>query len=167
MNLARYIVPELISLELGNYESFDESCYNSPERYKSCVIESVLKELAHMLSGSGEVRNERKLALDLWNREKKAPTAIGHGIAIPHVRTNHVRSFIMGFARASQGIEFDAPDGESVDLFFPMAAPPYDDKLYLRVFKALAEILRSEDNRLRLREATDEHEVILVLRKPA
>ena len=167
MNLARYIAPELISLDMETYESFSESCYTSPDRYKSCLKESIIGELAHLLSASGEVRNERKLALDLWNREKKASTAIGHGVAIPHVRTPHVRSFVLGFARSSHGFEFDSPDGEPVKLFFPMAAPPYDDKLYLRVFKALAEILRSEDNRATLANAADKHEVIRALRKPA
>jgi len=167
LNVARYISPELILLEMMPYESYDESCHSSPERYRHCLKEAVLRDLARLLSLSGEVRNEKKLAVDLWNREKKASTAIGHGVAIPHVRTNQVRKLVMGFARSQEGIDFESPDGEPVNLFFPMAAPPYDDKLYLRVFKSLAEILHVEENRRRLLTAADKHQIILALRKPA
>jgi mannitol/fructose-specific phosphotransferase system IIA component (Ntr-type) len=49
---------------------------------------------------------------------------------------------VMGIGRHPEGYEFDAPDGLPVKLFFCMAAPPYDDNLYLKVFKALAERLQ-------------------------
>jgi len=55
------------------------------------------------------------------------------------------KEFIIGFCRSIPGYDFDSMDGKPVHLFVPMAAPPYDDNLYLRVFKALAEIFRSGD----------------------
>jgi len=51
-----------------------------------------------------------------------------------------------------------------VRLFFAMAAPSYDDTLYLRVFKALGEVLQFDYFRDQLLEASDEHEFIRAFR---
>jgi mannitol/fructose-specific phosphotransferase system IIA component len=97
------------------------------------VREQVIAELADLLDASGAVSNRNRLFTDLFNREKKACTAIGDGIAIPHVRTIQARRFIMAFARSGEGLPFRAPDDEPVYLFFAMVSPPYEDRMYLRV----------------------------------
>ena len=102
--------------------------------------EAILTECVQLLDKSGKISNPSKLQTDLFNREKKASTALGKGIAIPHVRTMQAKEFVIGFARSIEGYEFGAPDGDKVHLFVPMAAPPYDDSLYLKVFKTLAEL---------------------------
>lgn len=132
----------------------------NPEKWARITKERLLWELVELLDRSGKVKNRRRLFTDLYNREKKASTGIGHGIALPHVRTMQVSEFVMGFARSPQGHEFDSLDGGLVYLFFVMAAPPYDDQLYLRVFKSLAELLHFEHFRKRLFEADSEYEII-------
>jgi PTS system fructose-specific IIC component len=122
-----------------------------------------LRELADLLSRSGSVGNSTKLYNDLYNRERKASTAIGMGIAFPHVRTMQVKDFTAAIARSDRGIPFDAPDGKPVHLFFVMAAPPYDDKSYLRAYKSLATALRFDTVRESLRKAREPHEIVRVL----
>jgi len=99
------------------------------------------------------------------NREKKSSTGIGKGIAIPHVRTMQVREFVIGFARSKEGYEFDSIDGKPVHLFFVMGAPPYDDSLYLKVFKAIAELFHSDTFEEELFSATSEYEIIRAIQK--
>ncbi|MFQ5606348.1 MAG: PTS sugar transporter subunit IIA, partial [Candidatus Zixiibacteriota bacterium] len=94
------------------------------------------------------------------NRERKATTAIGYGIAIPHIRSMQAKSFMIGFARSARGYDFGALDDKPTKLFFVMAAPPYDDIQYLRVFKALAEILRYDGFREELHQAATPYEII-------
>ncbi len=95
----------------------------------------------------------------------KATTGIGHGIAIPHIRTMQAKEFLMGFGRSKEGYDFDSLDGEPVHLFFIMAAPPYDDALYLKIFKALAEILQFDYFREELLNLNSEYEVIRAIKK--
>src|SRR5262245_33989401 len=71
--------------------------------------EAVIRELVRLLDRTGRVNNKSALFHDLWNREKRQGTAIGMGIAIPHVRTLQVRQPLLGFARSSDGVAFDAP----------------------------------------------------------
>jgi mannitol/fructose-specific phosphotransferase system IIA component (Ntr-type) len=127
--------------------------------------ETILKELVDLLDISGKVGNKRKLLVDLVNREKKASTGIGQGIALPHVRTMQAKEFIMGLARSKKGYDFDSLDKEPIHLFFVMAAPPYDDALYLKAFKALAEILRFDYFREEVLNASSEYEILRAIKR--
>jgi PTS system fructose-specific IIC component len=101
---------------------------------------------------------------DFIHRERKATTGIGNGIAIPHIRSMQAKEFIMGFARSREGFDFDSLDGEPTHVFFIMAAPPYDDNLYLKVFKALAENLQYESFRQELMSAEEPYDIIRAFR---
>ncbi len=136
----------------------------SIERWRMEGKRLVLSELVDLLNENARVGNRNKLLLDFFNREKKASTAIGHGVAIPHIRTKHAGEFMMAFARSTEGYDFDSLDNEPTHLFFIMAAPPYDDALYLKVFKSLAEMLQYESFREELMSVQSEGEVIRVIK---
>ncbi|MBI4601671.1 MAG: PTS sugar transporter subunit IIA [Planctomycetes bacterium] len=145
MTFRRFLPPEAIRLELRTGllpegelpEGFDPMGRQNLSR----IREGVIGELSELLAATGEVANSSRLFRDLFNREKKAVTAVGQGVAFPHVRTLQVKTFIMAFGRSLEGLPFEAPDDEPVKLFFAMAAPPYDDRTYLRVYKSLAQLL--------------------------
>jgi PTS system fructose-specific IIC component len=117
------------------------------ERNLDRIREEVIAELVELFVATGEVGNPSRFFKDLYYREKKATTAVGEGIAIPHVRTLQVKSFVMVFARSSAGLPFRAPDGEPVHLFFGLAAPPYDDRTYLKVYGSLARVLLEPEHK--------------------
>jgi mannitol/fructose-specific phosphotransferase system IIA component (Ntr-type) len=163
MNISRFLRPELIKLDIEyNYEPPEEAEFTQKDLWD--VKHAILAELVDLLYESGEIRNKNKAFQDLFNRERKATTAVGHGIAIPHVRTVQAKSFVIGFGRSRSGCPFDSLDGKPVHAFFPMVAPPYDDSLYLRVFKALAELVQYPQFMKGLLEATSPHEVIRTIR---
>jgi mannitol/fructose-specific phosphotransferase system IIA component (Ntr-type) len=161
MNLARYLNPDLMKLEL---ETDPETLFAEeevrPDRLLWEVKRSVLTELVHLFERSGEVANPSKLFIDLFNREKKATTGLEKGVAIPHVRTIQAKSFIMAFARSTRGIDFDALDGQPTYLFFGLVCPPYEDRTYLKAVKDLMSLARLEEFRKKLLGADSEHEVI-------
>ncbi|MGB8658526.1 MAG: PTS sugar transporter subunit IIA [Candidatus Zixiibacteriota bacterium] len=165
MDISRYLKPELIKLEMETQVECDPDCQLHPEKVLWTRKEAILSELADLLDRSGKVGNKKKLLLDFFNREKKATTGIGHGIAIPHIRTMQAKDFIMGLARSKGGYDFDSIDGGLVHLFFVMAAPPYDDTLYLKVFKTLAEILHFDYFREELLHASSEYEIIRAIKR--
>lgn len=160
MNISRYMSPEMIKLEMESEFSPPEGENGYSKRQILNMKETILSELTDLLDHSGKVSNKKKLSSDLFNREKKATTAIGRQIAIPHVRTMQAKEFILAVGRHADGYEFDAPDGKPVRLFFCMAAPPYDDNLYLKVFRSLAERINYPGFVENLIEASDPHLVI-------
>jgi PTS system fructose-specific IIC component len=164
MRLSRYLTPDLIELNLDSLVDLDFPEEMSAQRRVRETKEKVVGALALLLNRSGNVRNAQRLFRDLHNREKKATTGIGGGVAIPHVRTMQAKDFVVAFARSDNGMEFESLDGKPARIFFPMASPPYDDRFYLRVYKSLAEILRFEDTVRQLVEAPDPHEILRIIR---
>ena len=163
IRLTRYLKPPQVKLELDTVTPGEIPEGWSQERFVWSVKERVLDELLALFDASGKVGNASKLRTDLVNREKKATTGIGNGIAIPHVRTMQAKEFTICFARSTPGVEFGAVDGRPVHLFFGVVAPPYDDKLYLEVYQSIGKLLGEESTRDALMSAQDEHEVIKVV----
>ena len=165
MNISRFLKPELIKLDMQTEIESDPDSQVHPDKLLWRRKQAILCELVELLENSGRVGNPKKLLVDFLNREKKASTGIGHGIAIPHIRSMQAKEFIMGFARSEEGYDFDSLDNGSVHLFFVMAAPPYDDSLYLKVFKALAQMLHFDSFREELLSVSSEYEVIRAIKK--
>ena len=163
MRLARYLKPEQIKLELAALPAEEVSEEAHPDKRKWAVKDAVLEEIVTLLDASGKVSNRSKLLTDLQNRERKATTAVGGGIAIPHVRTMQIRELTLAFARSTAGIDFDSPDGLAVHLFVAIVCPSYEDADYAKVLRRVAEILSQQELRQQLMSATNEHEVIRVI----
>jgi len=164
MNLARLIKPELIRMELHTQMPPEPEEPFNRARFTWSIKEAVLTELGELIAESGRVGSSHRLCTDLINREKKATTGIGQGIAIPHVRTREAREFIMAFARSGPGIEFDSLDGGPTHLFFVFVAPPYDDTLYLRIYKQMAEAFTYRNAAGLFMRAQNEGEVLRALK---
>jgi fructose PTS system EIIBC or EIIC component len=166
MNLARMLKPEHILLELQTREWSDEERADTPQdQYVWKIKESVLDELAELVTRSNRISNRNKLYLDLLNRERKATTGLSNGVAIPHVRTIYAKELLVGFARSTAGVEFDCLDGGRAHLFFVMVAPPYDDTAYLKLYRQLAEAFSIRDLRAEFMAAENEGEILRVIKK--
>lgn len=165
MEISRFLKPELVKLKMETEIDSDPDSQLHPDKLLWKRKQAILCELVELLERSGKVGNPKKLLVDFLNREKKASTGIGHGIAVPHIRSMQAKELIMGFARSVEGYDFDSMDNGSVHLFFVMAAPPYDDAVYLKVFKALAQMLRFDYFREELLKASSEYEIIRAIKK--
>ncbi len=164
MYISRYLKPEYVRLGLvhGHRDEIDPEKDEAKEKLR--LKEAVVEELTDLFVETGVVRNRHKFFLDLWNREKKASTAVGDGIAVPHVRSMQPQKMAIVFARSVDGVEYDSPDGEPVHIFFGITAPPYDDKAFLYFYKWIAQSFLQEDwLHGALLHAEDEHEIIGIL----
>ncbi len=163
MRISRYLKEEAIKLEMTTViEPLQEGA--SPEKWRQAGKGKVIEELVLMLEAGHRIGNRTKLINDFINREKKATTGIGNGIAIPHIRSLQAKDLTLAFGRSTEGYDFDSLDNEPAHLFFAMAAPPYDDSLYLKVFKSLAEMLSYDSFREELMSITCPGEVIRAIR---
>jgi PTS system fructose-specific IIC component len=164
MNLSRFLKEELIVLDFNAEQEPPPDDSNSG-RWRMRNKERILDNLVQIIELSGKTCNRCKLLTDFINREKKATTAIGDGIAVPHIRSMQAKEFILGFARSVGGLDFNAPDNKLTHLFFIMVAPPYDDNLYLKVFKALMTMLQYESFRKELMEAEKPYDIVHAFRR--
>lgn len=167
MNVLRHLRPECIALDLPfqpHEPPEDESQAQRGKRLERDK-EALLAAFAGLLDRSGVIVNRAKLERDLVHRERKATTGIAPGVAIPHVRSMQVRSFVMGFVRApAAGWPFLALDGEPTRFFFLLASPPWDDRMYHQIYRELAELIQDEEVMAGLAEAASAQAVMNVFR---
>ncbi|MEQ8763699.1 MAG: PTS sugar transporter subunit IIA [Planctomycetota bacterium] len=161
MRLPRYLKAEWIDLDLPTRP--DPEVEEWTPRLVQKLKEQTISDLVDMLEASGKIGNPTKLKNEMSLRERKAPTAIGQSIAIPHVRSMQAKEMVIGFARCAVGLPWDAPDEVPVRIFIPLVAPPYDDKLYLLVYQRLAEVLLEDWTIDALLEVEEPGEVIRIL----
>ena len=93
------------------------------------------------------------IASHLLKREDLGSTGIGRGVAIPHARLPDLRRPFGLVARMKQPVEFDAIDGQPVDLVFVLLLPAAVENEALAALALVARTLRSPENLARLRAA--------------
>jgi len=98
----------------------------------------------------------------LLAREKLSSTAMGGGVAIPHARLEGLDSIVGLFARLEKPADFEAVDGQGVDLVFVLLAPEESGAGHLRTLARVSRLLHDTDLRKKLRE-TSEAEALYAL----
>lgn len=106
---------------------------------------------------------ERELLSAILERENLGSTGAGHGVAIPHARLQNIADTFVFFARLDHGIDFDAMDGEAVDLVFLILAPATAGSQHIKILSRILRLLRSGTIRKRLREAESVQDVTEIL----
>ncbi|UCG34951.1 MAG: PTS sugar transporter subunit IIA [Candidatus Omnitrophota bacterium] len=127
--------------------------------------DETVREIADSLSTSKKILNTEKFISDVLERESLGSTGIGNSVAIPHARTQAVKGFVIGFGRSRTGVDFNALDGQKVNLVFLMGADPAELNLYLRILAELSKLLMNKSFREALILAQDAVEVINTVKK--
>jgi PTS system nitrogen regulatory IIA component len=90
--------------------------------------------------------NKEELLNAILSREEMMSTAIGNGIAIPHVRlfdSMSLQEDIVAVAYLFEPVDWVAPDGKPVHtLFFVLAA---DETRHLQILAEIAQLASDED----------------------
>jgi PTS system nitrogen regulatory IIA component len=99
----------------------------------------------------------------LLQRERLGSTGVGGGIAIPHGKMPKTDRIFGVFARLERPIDFDALDGDPVDLIFLLIAPEGAGADHLKALSRIARALRDPGLTSRLRATRDASGLYLLL----
>jgi PTS system nitrogen regulatory IIA component len=110
----------------------------------------LLQELAAKAAASLDLAVE-EIAPYLLRREELGSTGIGRGVAIPHARLPNLQRPFGLLAKLRQAIEFDAIDGQAVDIVFVLLLPALAETEALGALALVARTLRPAENLVRLR----------------
>jgi PTS system nitrogen regulatory IIA component len=126
----------------------------------------VLEQLVEPLVDSGLISDADGYVAKLVAREEMLSTAVGSGVAIPHIRNPRENPpgdpvLVIGICR--EGTAFFAPDGEPTRLFFLVAAE--SDVVHLRLIARLNQFLLTPEVTDALLGAHDAADVMEILMK--
>jgi PTS system nitrogen regulatory IIA component len=99
----------------------------------------VLEALARMLAGELPRAESQDIFRCLMERERLGSTGLGKGVALPHARMSNCDQTLGAFFRCAKGIDFDALDGQPVDVFFALLVPEKSTEDHLQTLARLAE----------------------------
>jgi len=116
----------------------------------------VLRDAAELIAGQCERIVAHNLFSRLMEREHLGSTSLGHGTAIPHCRASAIDAPVCAFLKLGQAIDFDAPDGEAVDLMMVLIASEEEHQDHLGMLSASARILGQAENRAAIRACDDD-----------
>jgi len=124
----------------------------------------VLLALAENLAKAPQVKNRQELSIEILKREELMSTAIGCGIAIPHVRLSSVTDLIVsvGISRTDI-VDFNPLDDEPVRLVFMITAAQNQHAYYLQTLSWFSARLKNKELRDKLLAAQTPQEVYNLL----
>jgi PTS system fructose-specific IIC component/PTS system nitrogen regulatory IIA component len=101
----------------------------------------------------------------IFTREAKMSTGIHKGIAIPHGKTNAVKTIRGALGISRKGVIYDSLDGEPVYLLFMLITPMEDSEKHLRILKHLAELVENPQFQIELQSQKDPQSAYKIIRK--
>ncbi|WP_297206493.1 PTS sugar transporter subunit IIA [uncultured Brachyspira sp.] len=104
--------------------------------------ENLLSKMVERLNSCGLLLNKDEAEHAIMAREQLMSTGVGNGIAIPHAKTDAVKSIILSVATIKNGINYKSVDKKKVFAVFMLLAPRDSASENLKVLTAIAKILR-------------------------
>ena len=132
-------------------------------------VNSKKQALTELAAKAAELsgQNERTILEILQQREKLGSTGVGNGVAIPHGKLPKLNKLFGLFARLDRPVDFEALDGQAVDLIFLLLAPEHAGADHLKALARVARLLRDPDVARKLRDSRDAEALYAVLAIPS
>ena len=125
---------------------------------KKCALEKISHIAAKKLN-----MDAQQLFNALIAREKIGSTGVGHGIAIPHVKIDSSYPVTAIFMQCNSGIDYDAYDGNKVDILFAIFVPEDKCQQYLAALSEISKKLLDKPYLRQLRSADSNESLFKLL----
>lgn len=123
----------------------------------------LIRKAAELMAKNGNIKDLDKYEDLVIKREEEGSTGIGEGIAIPHGKGDVVTKPGLSAMVIPNGADFDALDGNKVNLLFLIAAPDTKDNIHLDVLSRLSTLLMDASFREKLLNAKSKEEFLRII----
>lgn len=114
----------------------------------------VLEEAARQLGACPSTPEPEQIFERLLERERLGSTGLANGVALPHARMAGIDRAYGVFLRLAAPVDFDALDGQPVDLLFALLVPEQATSEHLDLLAALARLFSDKKLCSELRSLT-------------
>ena len=118
-----------------------------------------IDQLVALHDKCGNLSDVKAYKEGILKREEMGTTAIGMEVAIPHAKSEAVKSPALTAITVPDGVNYDAPDGAACKLIFMIAAT-LDGDVHLEVLARLMQMLMHEDFTAKLKAAKTPEEFL-------
>jgi fructose-specific phosphotransferase system IIA component len=124
---------------------------------------AILEELVDALEVGDKITDREKVLEAVFQREEIMSTGIGHGIAIPHGKSEFVKELGGVLGIKGDGVEFDSLDGQPTLIFFLLVSPMDVSGPHIKALAQISRLLKGEEFRNELIACPDKETAIRIL----
>ncbi len=100
---------------------------------------------SELLKSKGIIKDSNKVRRLFMKREKIQSTAIGKGVATPHIFSEEFGDFFISVALVREGIPYKAPDGADVFLVFLIMSNDRYVSFHLKYLARIARLISNSE----------------------
>ncbi len=108
-----------------------------PKRKK----DSLFEEFAEVFAEAIPELSAAETLSALLERERSQNTAVGHGVALPHATLASAKRTYLGVFTTEEPMDYQAPDGEGVSVFFVTIGPPSERQTHLHLLAMVSTLV--------------------------
>jgi len=125
----------------------------------------VIVELTELLKQSGRIEHTASIVEAVLEREKRFPTGVGYGVALPHAAQPDFQETCVALGISRAGVDFHSPDGDPANIVFLLLFPEHDLNAHIRLLAEISRLLRQGDLQKSLMEADSVEKALAALRE--
>ncbi len=135
-------------------------CIDLKAKDKKGILDELVAPIVSLTGASHE-----ELVKVLMERERLGSTGIGGGIGIPHGKLKTLDQLVLGFGLSRRGADFESMDNRPTYIFFLLLTPESSAGLHLKLLARISRLLKNEDFKSQLMEASRPEEIIDIIRE--
>jgi len=127
------------------HEIISPECVKAPLEHTD--KKGVIEELVGVLADAGKITDAAAFFETVWSREQTRTTGIGHGLAIPHGKSETVKSLAMAIGRPAAPLDFASIDSKPVRLVVLLASPIENTSEHIQALARISRLMTVEEFR--------------------
>ncbi len=127
--------------------------------------DKAIRELCELAAAQEDMPEAERIYAAVLRRENEMGTAMEEGCAVPHARLFEIKRPVVFFGRASDGIEWNAPDGDPVRFIFLILTPENDYDSQVQILGLIARAMSDEKIRHEIARSRGGAEIWEILRR--
>lgn len=122
-------------------EILDEKCIilNSELNDK----DEIIKKLVELSTHSGNITNASKVLQEVFARENLMSTGIGNNIAIPHTKSEDIKSLTAAMITFAKPVNFESLDGKKISIAFLILSNNEELGMHIKALSKISRILHN------------------------
>ncbi len=117
---------------------------------KADTKQGIIAEMIDRLVAVGKIKDRDAALQAALEREEKMSTGMQNGVAIPHGKTDSVKSLVSAVGLNKAGVDFDSMDGEPATIFIMTISPLKHRGPHMQFLAEVSRLLSQSSEREKL-----------------
>lgn len=146
MNLKKVLSPDTVWVDL-----------------KADTKEGIIEEMIDRLMAAGRIKDREGALQAVLDREAKMSTGMQNGVAIPHGKSECIKSLVAAIGLNKAGVNFDSMDGSPCTIFIMTLSPAKRTGPHIQFLAEVSRLINQPAERERLLAARTHAEIYEIL----